>query len=119
MGSSRDPAETVGELMGKLAVGATRADAERDILLLEARLRAVDSRTFHDKQFYVAWWMVNRYKGPGNYLPRIRLVVGGATCVLLIACTNVGLLMLARGARRRGEMVVRASLGASRWQLVR
>lgn len=103
-------------LLGKLKPGGSREVLNKELSVIAQRLARSDSEHFFAVSF-VPGEMVDRHSGPAA-LRIAFLFVGAAAFVLLIACGNVVNLFLVRAAERRGEMAVRASLGASRFRLL-
>jgi predicted permease len=105
-------------LIGRLKPGITETQAKADLDLIAAQ-RAVE---FPDDD---AKHSVRLERGLRflNINPQARtfvgLVVFAFSLVLVIACTNVANLLLARGVSRRAEIGIRLTLGASRGRIVR
>jgi predicted permease len=54
----------------------------------------------------------------GNVETPMFVLLGAVALVLLIACSNIAGLMLARATGRTRELAIRMSLGATRWNLI-
>jgi putative ABC transport system permease protein len=55
----------------------------------------------------------------GEMAPTLTVLAGAVALLLLIACVNLGSLLLNRSASRAHEFGIRAAIGGSRWSLIR
>ena len=102
--------------VARLAPGVTRAAAQAEVDALATRV--FKEIGFPDGRFGYA--IVGLEDQASRTVRRGLLVLLGAVgFVLLIACTNVANLLIARTASREREFAVRAALGAGRLRIVR
>jgi putative ABC transport system permease protein len=103
--------------MGRLGDGVTIDQARTELQAIGAKLASDFPNTNKDLAPY-PYEYNERVNGP-----QIKLLfwslMGAVGFVLLVACSNVANLLLARAAHRSSEISVRVALGASRWHVVR
>ncbi len=106
--------------IGRLAPAATMSDARADLARMGNHLSATYSSTVPDFPGFGTTVLPVLDSIAGTSLQAtLWLLLGAVGLVLLVACTNVANLLLARGATRQQEFAVRRALGAGRARLVR
>ena len=103
----------------RLKPGVSRAQAQAQISAFAARLQNDYPATNRGRS--IKLWAIweTPFNHAGELLPILEVMVAVVAFVLLIACANVGNLLLLRAFVRRHEMSVRLAIGASRLRLVK
>jgi len=103
----------------RLKPGATQAQAQAEISAAAKRLEAEYPETNRGRgmQLWPLWQ--TPFNNAGTLLPTLEIMIAVVVFVLLIACANVGNLLLVRSFARRHEMTVRLAIGAGRGRLLK
>ncbi len=117
-----DPGIWFVQILGRLRPGVSDSELRGALLAVMRAAETVPAKPEEAKQP----WMPLVEPGSGGvqlmrYNAEIPLLIlaGAVLLLLLIACTNLASLLMARGTGRRRELAIRLSIGASRFRLIR
>lgn len=103
-------------VVGRLRAGASLSQAQSDIAGIARRAE----QEFPKTNAGLGSMVVSLHtQVVGQVQSLLFILLGAVAFVLLIACTNVANLLLARSVNREREMAIRVAVGAGRWRLVR
>lgn len=108
-------------LIGRLKPGISLAQANQDLDRLEREWGAIEGPKQHrpNPKFHTMICYSMLDETVGSVRQAMLLMLGATILVLLIACSNVANLLLARAQTRQREVAVRQAMGASASGLLR
>jgi len=107
------------EAFARLKPGVTIEQAQNEVSSVAMRLEADYPATNRGRSIKLwALWQTP-FNNASTLLPTLEIMLAVVVFVLLIACANVGNLLLVRSFARRHEMTVRLAIGAGRGRIVK
>src|SRR5689334_9701881 len=115
-------------VLGRLKPGTTMAQAQAttDLALRQFLTEQAGSKLTEERKQGIQNTFAKLVEGQGGisglrraYSKPLHMLMAIVGMVLLIACANVGSLLLSRAASRKAEISLRMALGATRWRIIR
>jgi predicted permease len=107
------------EAYARLKPGVTIGQAQQEMSAVAARLESDFPATNRGRGIKLWPLWQTPFNNAGTLLPTLGIMLAVVVFVLLIACANVGNLLLVRAFTRWHEMTVRVAVGANRGRLLR
>ena len=115
---SRPLSPTLG-MFGRLKPGVTIQQAEAELAMLKRQYAMAHPGMLDGKLDQPESLQRLKEKVVSDVRPKLWLLMGAVSLVLLIVCANIGSLLLARAASCSHEFAVRAAIGAGRGRLIK
>lgn len=108
-------------MIGRLRGGVSRAQARSEVDVVMPNFMRAHASGYDEAGGVPPGFLVNSLQDDltRGVRPALLALLGAVFLVLVIACVNVTNLSLARGAQRRGELAIRAALGAGGARIAR
>ena len=103
----------------RLKPGVTRSQAQQELSAVAKRLEHDYPATNRGRGIKLWPLWQTPFNNAHTLLPTLEIMLAVVIFVLLIACANVGNLLLVKSFARRHEMTVRLAIGASRGRLLK